>query len=117
MVYTNKKQLVDTLKMQLATRDRQALKGLVTIYGFQTDEEQEKGNTLEYNQMGFTGLDGQFLSSLAEQYIARGSLSPKQIVYVKKAMPKYAGQLIKHSISVGKIAKIDGVYIFVQQNN
>lgn len=117
MVYKNKKQLVDTLKTQLATLDRQALKGLVTIYGFQTDEEQEKGDTLEYNQMGFTGLDGQFLSSLAEQYIARGSLSPKQIVYIKKAMPKYAGQLIEHSIAVGKIAKIDGVYIFVQQNN
>lgn len=117
MVIKNKKQLVDMLKYQLATLDRQALKGLVTIYGFQTCEEQEKGNTLEYNQIGFTGLDGQFLSSLAEQYIAKGSLSPKQILYVKKAMPKYAGQLIAHSIAVGKIAKIDGQYIFVKGEN
>ena len=46
-----------------------------------------------YRQVISEGVDAEFASSLAQQYIDKGYLSPKQIVYTRKLMPKYAGQL------------------------
>lgn len=114
MSYTTKESLIKSLKEQLANNDRQAVKGLLTIYKYQTSEEQIKGFTKEDNGVGFSSIDSDILSSFAEQYLNRGFLSPKQMICVKKNMPKYARQLIEHSISSGKIKKENGEYVFVR---
>ena len=114
MAYTTKDSLVKALKEQLATRDNQAIKGLLTIYSYQTSEEQDNGYTKEYNGVGFSGFDSEILSSFAEQYKTKGWLSPKQMMFVKKYMPKYATQLIRLSILEGKIKKENGEYVFVK---
>ena len=46
--------------------------------------EQAIEATAEDNGIGFTGTDGNFLSSPAKQYIDRGYLSEKQMVFVFK---------------------------------
>jgi hypothetical protein len=68
-------------------------KGLLAIYNRQTAEEKSVGDTVEENGIGFTGADGEILSSLAEQYRSRGSLSVKQMAILKKKMPKYWRQI------------------------
>lgn len=86
------------VKNQLATNKVWALKALVRIYQEnQTVDEQSAKVTSHDNGIGFTGVDAGFLSSLAEQYLKRGRLSDKQMVFVFKKMPKYHNQVIKMS--------------------
>lgn len=110
MDLTTKKSLVQALKQQIATRDNQAVKALITIFNNQTASEQATDSVRCFNGIGFTGHDAPFMSSLAKQYIDKGFLSEKQLYYVKKTMPKYAGQLIEQSLSSGKITKNGSKY-------
>lgn len=110
MIYKTKKLLVAALKSQLATSDRQAVKGLLTIYDAQTVEERSKYATVEYNCVGFTAPDAQFLSYLAQWKLTTGYLTSRQLAVVRKRMPKYAAQLIEWSLEQGKIRKVEGGY-------
>lgn len=85
----------ENIKAKLATDDRWLLRGLVAIYNKQTDAEKSAGLTAEDNGIGFNGVDAEILTSIAQQNIARGSVSPKQLAIVRKKMMKYAGQLAK----------------------
>lgn len=115
--FTSKKSLVEALRSQIATRDNQALKALVTVYNNQTASEQEEESTRVHNGIGFTPTDAEFMSSLAKQYLNKGWLSPKQMVFVKKYMPKYANQLINQAIETGKIAKDGSEYTWSKMSN
>lgn len=88
-----KKDRIACLRWRLAHDYKWAQKGLVTIFDAQTADEQNTGTTNEHNGVGFTGPDAEFLTSLALQFQARGSLSPKQNISLFKMMPKYATQL------------------------
>lgn len=93
-----KKDTVSFVKQQLATNKVWATKALVRIYQEnQTSDEQVAKVTSHDNGIGFTGVDATFLSSLAEQYLRRGNLSDKQMMFVFKKMPKYARQVIAMS--------------------
>lgn len=97
MKLTNKN-ITSYVRHQLATNAAWSVKALVRIFQEnQTQDEQVIEATKEDNGIGFTGTDGQFLSSLAKQAIARGSLSPKQMTFVFKKMPKYHKQVIAMS--------------------
>ena len=83
----NKKAFV---KAHLASDPKWAVKALVRIFQEnQTRDEQVRDTVVEDNGIGFTGADGELLSSLAKQYIAKGFLSEKQLAHVLKKMPKY----------------------------
>lgn len=85
MAFTSKDSLIKALKTQLATTDRQAIKGLITIYNYQTSEEQCEGYTKEYNGVGFSSIDSDLLSSFAEQYIKKRMAFRKTVVLREKA--------------------------------
>jgi len=87
------KQIRSFLKKQLSTNEAWALRALVRIHEFQTMDEQAAGVTREANSVGFSGCDAEFLTSLTRQYLTRGSLSPKQMGFVFKKMPRYWGQI------------------------
>jgi|AntRauTorcE11897_2_1112592.scaffolds.fasta_scaffold00114_53 hypothetical protein len=89
-----KKASLEVIRQGLKSSDAWLLRGLVVIYGFQTEAEQAMGVTAEDNGLGFNGVDSEFLSSLAEQYMKRGTLSPRQIEFARKKMVKYARQLL-----------------------
>ena len=92
-----KKEIKAFLKDNLNTNKNWAIRGLLRIYDYQTQEEKEVQNTYYHNQVGFTGVDGDILSSFAEQYKNKGYLSPKQMNILYKKMPKYWQQLYKIS--------------------
>ena len=86
-------QIRDFFKKQLASNSNWALRGLVRIYERQTMDEQASKVTRETNGVGFSGIDAEILSSFAEQYQRRGSLSEKQMTILYKKMPRYWKQL------------------------
>jgi hypothetical protein len=98
-----KSNVLSFVKNQLATNRAWALKGLVRIFERQTADEQSSESTSHDNGIGFTGADANFLTSLAKQYMQRGSLSDKQMAFVFKKMPKYAGQIV----SISDVAKLN----------
>lgn len=84
----------DFVKKQLGTNSKWALSALLKIYEFQTSEEQNEEHTKDINGIGFTGVDGEIMTSFAKQFIRRKSLSGKQMAIVFKKMPKYWNQIV-----------------------
>lgn len=62
-----KKEIETFVRNKLATDDLWAKKALLLIYSHQTVIEQQIGQTTVHNNVGFTGVDSKFMSSLAEQ--------------------------------------------------
>ncbi len=81
------------IKSNLAEDDRWVIRGMLAIYEKQTADEKEIKATTEHNGVGFSGCDAEILSSFAEQWIQRGSLSPRQMEILRKKMQKYASQI------------------------
>lgn len=108
---TSKEKLLETFKEQFSTRPAQAIKALLFVYDKQTEDEKKKKETLHDNGVGFNN-DAKLLSSLAEQYRAKGYLSEKQLKLVMKIIPKYAHQIMNHSLATGKIRKEGKYYIW-----
>lgn len=90
-----KKATAAFIKTRLATDPAWAIRGLVKIYQQQTPDEQVEGVARYENGAGFSGTDAAFLGSLATQYLQRGSLSPRQMGFVHRLLPRYAGQLMR----------------------
>jgi len=97
MAKITKQQIKEFVRGKLANDTRWALHGLTKIFEFQTTEEQEYETTSEYNGVGFTGVDGEILSSFAKQYNRRKWLSEKQMAILMRKMPKYWKQIISIS--------------------
>lgn len=87
----------EEIRAMLVKSDKAVIKGLITIYGYQTADEKAVGATVEDNGMGFSGVDSQFLSDLARKYQKYQSFTQPQIECVRKCMLKYAGQLARHA--------------------
>lgn len=82
------------VKDKLSNSEKWATAALLRIYDYQTNEEQRVGQTKDYNGVGFSGADGEILSSFAKQLLTKGFLSPKQKTLVMRKMPKYWNQII-----------------------
>jgi len=91
--------------MKLASDAAWALKALMKIYEFQTAEEQEAERTVDHNNVGFSGVDAEILSSFVRQYKTKGWLSPKQMTIVYKKMPRYWKQVVRVS-NADKLVKL-----------
>lgn len=100
----SKQDAIALFKKMLKENAQWAVKGMLTIYQYQTDEEQMIGATKEFNGVGFNGVDSNILSSFAQQVNAGRTLSPRQMAVVHKAMPKYAGQLYKVALAKAQVA-------------
>lgn len=98
-----KKAKREFLKTQLSTNQVWAKQALIRIFEFQTQEEQENETTHDLNGIGFTGVDGEILSSFAKQFIRKNFLSPKQMAILMRKMPKYWNQIL----SISNQAKLE----------
>jgi hypothetical protein len=95
------------IQANLRDDDRWLLRGLLAVYNFQTDDEQNSHSTRYHNSVGFSGPDAEILTSFAQQVqrwqrdrqngTARYNrpLSDKQLRIVRARMTKYAGQLAR----------------------
>ena len=90
-------QIKGFVRLKLATDPVWAAKALIRIYQCQTLDEQNSLSTKHYNGIGFTGVDGKILSSIAKQLLRYGRISDKQMNIVLKKMPKYWSQIIELS--------------------
>ncbi len=88
---------MDTFKLDMAR-----IKALLWIYKFQTDEEKNSETTQSINGVGFTGIDGNILSSFAKQVIEKSFLSDKQLQILRKKIIKYENQMVKISNAIQK---------------
>lgn len=111
--FTRKDQLVSTLRFQLINNPARAIKALLTLYDYQTQDEKEVGKTQHHNGVGFMQRDDKILTSLAKFYLDNGRLSPAQEALLMSKIGKYAGQLISHSLSKGMIVKEGKFYVFM----
>lgn len=83
------------IRSKLETDDRWLERGILAIYNFQTSNEQQTGETIEANSVGFNGSDARLLTYCAK-WIARGNhLSGIFLERARKSTLKYAGQLAK----------------------
>lgn len=71
----------------------------------QTHDEVMSESTREKNNVGLNGRDAPYITSLMNQINAGKHLSPKQVIAVKKILPKYAGQYL--SIMAQQGGKVD----------
>ena len=91
---TTKKARIQFIRGKLATDKRWVKKALLTIYEYQTLDEQDSRTTAERNNVGFNAFDADILSGMAEYVIAGRTLTDAQYDKVLfKLMPKYAKQL------------------------
>ena len=85
----------DEILDAIMKNDAQVAKALVKLYDYQTSTEQNAKETIYHNRVGFNGVDGKFLSSLAEFYKRNNYLSAKQTFRARKSLKKYAAQLAR----------------------
>ena len=85
----------ELIKEKLETDDKWLSRGLLAIYERQTADEKSSEATKHHNGIGFNKVDAGFLTSLAESLKKYGTLTPKQILYCRKKLVKYCGQLEK----------------------
>ena len=112
--FTSKDQLVIALRRQITTDEGKAIKALMTLFDYQTEDEKESEKTQHSNGVGFMQNDDRILTSLAKFYQDRGYLTSKQVSILMNRIGKYAGQLINHSLSKGMIVKEGKFYQFVR---
>jgi hypothetical protein len=84
---------VSEIKKNLIENDAWVLRGLLAIYKRQTSDEQINHSTSHTNGIGFNRYDAEFMTSLAEQYQKKGSLTLKQLKACRKTILKYTKQL------------------------
>jgi len=70
---------------------------LLKIYGFQTAEEQDSECTKDWNAVGFTGADGEILTSFAKALLKYRKLTERQLAITKNKMPKYWKQILNNT--------------------
>ena len=105
--YPTKKARRDEVRKQIHDSVHAAVAGLMIVWSGQTEDEKAMEGTVELNGIGFTGRDGEFGTSLGNQWKEKCWLSPKQLGFVQKMMPKYADQIVRYFEAQGcmKIVK------------
>jgi hypothetical protein len=93
-----KKARVEQIRQLLEVNDAAVEEALVAIYHRQTQDEKNTGLVLVSNGQGFTGVDAEFLTKMAEwvlrnENILGERLSYEQRIWTRKRIKKYAKQL------------------------
>lgn len=95
LTFPTKKARRDYVRSQINSSASWQVLTLATVYAGQTEDEKASETTTEDNGIGFTGFDGEFGTSLGNQFTQKGWLSKKQMAVLPKMMVKYADQLIR----------------------
>ena len=91
------KAMVEFLKAQASTNDNVAVGMLLSVYSRQTAMEQSMHAVVEYNGVGFSGNDGEILTSFAQRIVNKYlPLSPKQMALLHRKIGRYAVQVLKN---------------------
>lgn len=111
--YKSKKEIEMAIKAAITTERDRAIKAMLRIYEYQTEDEKACGTVDNLNGVGFAGTDAELLTSFCKQFERRKSLTDKQVTILFKKIGKYAGQLTRQAISKnlyvkeGKVWKVN----------
>lgn len=111
--YKSKKEIETAIKAAITTERDRAIKAMLRIYEYQTEDEKACGTVDNLNGVGFAGTDAELLTSFCKQFERRKSLTDKQVAILFKKIGKYAGQLTRQAISKnlyvkeGKVWKVN----------
>jgi hypothetical protein len=81
------------IKDKLANDVRWMERGVLVLYERQTADEQKVKDTRENNGVGFTGVDGRYMSWVATWLQKGNHLTGRHIEKVGKKLPKYWKQI------------------------
>ena len=85
------------LQALLLSSDKALDRAIIRIWEQQTYSEQEAGQAIIVDGVGFNKFDAPLMSKYARQLIATGSLSTYQRKKARSVMPKYWKQLMNMS--------------------
>ena len=111
--YKSKKEIEMAIKAAITTERDRAIKAMLRIYEYQTEDEKACGTVDNLNGVVFAGTDAELLTSFCKQFERRKSLTDKQVAILFKKIGKYAGQLTRQAISKnlyvkeGKVWKVN----------
>lgn len=80
----------------LLSNPRAIERALLVLLDRQTFDEQQAGDTKYHNGVGFTGVDAEFMTSLAQRVRAGRGLTPKQLACMQKTNAKGLCKLAKY---------------------
>lgn len=82
------------LKHLVRTNDKALVRAILLVYANQTWAEQEAGESMEHNGVGFTQYDATSMSRIAEKLKAQQPLTDRELEHARWTMPKYWKQLM-----------------------
>jgi hypothetical protein len=97
MKNVTKAEMESFVKAKLTSNPKWAKAALLKLFSNQTSDEQTSHETKYHNNIGFTGADARWLSSLATQLRDKGYLTDKQMKVLYRKIGKYAGQIARSS--------------------
>lgn len=110
-MYHSRRALVAEVRSHIENDDKFAVKTLVEIYRYQTEDEAVMEVTRHSNRVGFNHSDAKMLTRVAKDIVDKTSkLDADTMNIIHRRMPKYARQYVKNNIRSGKIVKEDGFY-------
>ena len=89
----------ELIKFKLSNDDKWVEKSILMLFENQTNDEQKSGFTKVYNDIGFNGVDGRYLSYCAKWLMRGNHLNGRHMNKCKHKLPKYWKQIqsvIKH---------------------
>jgi len=92
----------EKINAMLLSNPRAIERALLVLLDRQTFDEQQAGDTKYHNGVGFSGVDAEFMTSLAMRVRGGQQLTPRQLACMQKTnakglckLAKYHGQLIE----------------------
>ena len=79
----------DEIRNLIQTNETVLYRALLKLYGCQTAEEKDSGETKDHNGAGFNSFDAKFLTSASEFLLNKGYLTDRQKAVVRKKLIKY----------------------------
>lgn len=92
--FTNQKQWKLYIKNLLKTNNNALLKAILLIYDNQTEEEKNKGESIEDNCTGFNKVDAKEMGKIAIKIKAGKALTEGELAKSRNKMQKYWKQLM-----------------------
>lgn len=95
---STKKETIAHFKKMLYTDSRWAIRGLLRLYEYQTEDERELYTANKENGRGFNKVDAELLTAFAKRIKLGQQLSYKQLHVLHNRIGKYAKQLYEISL-------------------
>lgn len=93
-----KKETVAHFKKMLYTDSQWAIRALLRLYEYQSEDERTQYSANHENKRGFNKVDAQLLTAFAKRIIMNEHLTYKQMHVLHSRIQKYAKQLYEISL-------------------